>query len=372
MLIFFFKKATFARMTILFLTPYPNNQAPSQRFRFEQYFGVFHQNGIQIMQESFLDDATWKIFYKRGVLHKKIWGIFKGIVRRHLVVFQLHKFDFVFIHREACFIGPAYFEWIYSKVFRKKIIYDFDDAIWLRDVSEANNKLAWLKRSEKTSKIISYSHYVIAGNKYLAEYAFNFSNNVIVIPTTIDTNYHSILSREKSDIVIGWTGSITTNRHFETLLPVLQKLLIKYPVNIKLRTISNKETEHGALPVNYIKWSKENEISDLSKFDIGIMPLPDDEWAQGKCGFKGLQYMALGIPTIMSPVGVNTEIIQDGKNGFLACSEDEWLDRLSMLIESKELREQIGKAGRNTVIEKYSVEANKQKYLNLFSNLMNH
>jgi|APLak6261662433_1056034.scaffolds.fasta_scaffold00086_14 glycosyltransferase involved in cell wall biosynthesis len=357
---------------ILFLTPYPNNQAPSQRFRFEQYFDVFRQNDLSITQQSFLDDSTWKIFYKKGVLHKKVWGIFKGIMRRHLIMFKLHKFDVIFIHREACFIGPAYFEWIYSKVFRKKIIFDFDDAIWLRDVSEANNKLAWLKRSEKTSTIISYSTATIAGNKYLADYASNFSKQVTVIPTTIDLSYHYAKASENHKVVIGWTGSVTTNRHFEMFVPILKKLASKYPNQLDFRTISNKETLHEGILVNYIKWSKENEIADLAQFDIGIMPLPNDEWAKGKCGFKGLQYMSLGIPTVMSPVGVNTEIIQDGKNGFLANNESEWIDKLSKLIESKALCKELGLAGRHTIIEKYSVEANKQKYLNLFSNLMNH
>ena len=357
-------------MTILFITPYPFDQAPSQRFRFEQYFEVLKRNDWEISQESFLDSKTWAIFYKKGMLLSKLWGIAKGIIRRHLLFFKLHRYDLIFIHREACFIGPPYFEWIYANVFKKKIIFDFDDAIWLRDVSEANSRLSFLKRSEKTAKIIKYSSFIIAGNDYLGDYARLYNNHVTIIPTTIDTNYHRSGNNTSSRIRIGWTGSITTNKHFEMLIPLLKKLNEHYGDKIEFITISNKPTANGGLPINYIKWNRDSEIKDLQKIDIGIMPLPDDEWAKGKCGFKGLQYMALEIPTIMSPVGVNTEIIQDGINGYLATTEQEWFDKLSLLIESKELREKIGKSGRTTVQDKYSVEANKQKYLQLFNQLI--
>jgi len=117
-------------------------------------------------------------------------------------------------------------------------------------------------------------------------------------------------------------------------------------------------------------WNCDSEIEDLSEIDIGIMPLPDDEWAKGKCGFKGLQYMAMEIPTVMSAVGVNREIIEEGVNGFLASTEEEWIDKLSLLIESEELRRNIGMEGRKTVIEKYSVDSQKQRYLEYFNELL--
>lgn len=359
-------------MKILFLTPYPYNEAPSQRFRFEQYFDFIENAGIEIEQSPFLNQNTWKVFYKKGFLFKKITGTLSGIIKRHSIIFTLHRFDFIFIHREACFIGPAYFEWMYAKLLRKKIIYDFDDAIWLRDVSEANSFLSWLKRSKKTSKIISYSHCVIAGNAYLAAYAQKFNNNVVIIPTTIDNNYH-ITEEKKEDknvITIGWTGSVTTNKHLEMIIPVFKKIKLRYGKMVEFLMISNSPIKNNEIDIKYISWNKDSEIDDLLQFDIGIMPLPNDEWAKGKCGFKGLQYMALEVPTIMSPVGVNTEIIQDRVNGFLADSEEEWIEKLSALIESKELRAKIGKAGRKTIEEKYSVEANKNKYLEVFQSVL--
>lgn len=349
---------------ILFLTPYPLNSAPSQRFRFEQYFSFLKDKNIDYDTLSFLDEATWKIFYQKGFLLKKTLGILKGLINRHLFLLKIHQYDKIFIHREAAMIGPAYFEWIYSKLFKKELIFDFDDAIWLKDVSNANQNLSWLKFPDKTKSIIAYSKTIIAGNNFLSHYAKQFNSNVYVIPTTIDTNYHYPVVRKKSDsIKIGWTGSNTTNKHLELIIDVLHQITETYK-NVEIVMISNRPI-YNDLKIEFIEWQQSSEIEDLSQIDIGIMPLPDNEWAKGKCGFKGLQYMALEIPTIMSPVGVNTEIIQDGENGFLATSETDWIEKLSRLIESKELREKIGKAGRKTVKNRYSTEAQKEVLLKI-------
>jgi glycosyltransferase involved in cell wall biosynthesis len=282
-----------------------------------------------------------------------------------------NEYDIIFIYREALMTRSIYFE----KQFRKskaKIVFDFDDAIWHFDISDANKKLGWLKDPSKTAKIISLSDLVIAGNNYLADYARKYSQNVVVIPTTIDTDYHkeAILYSDRRTICIGWTGSHTTIKHFEFAVPFLKKLKQKYGDKIYFKVIGDSSYKNTELGITGITWNKENEIKELSTFDIGIMPLPDDEWAKGKCGLKGLQYMALEIPCIMSPVGVNCEIISDGINGYLAKNNKEWVEKISLLIENNELRKQIGVHARKTVEEKYSVESQKEKYLNLFKQLL--
>ena len=192
-----------------------------------------------------------------------------------------------------------------------------------------------------------------------------------MIPTTIDTDYHkkSFLKKE-SRICIGWTGSHTTIKHFEYALSFLKKLKDKYDDKIFFKVIGDETYHNAELGINGIAWNKENEIKELSSFDIGIMPLPDDEWAKGKCGLKGLQYMALEIPCVMSPVGVNCEIISDGINGFLAGKEEEWVEKISLLIDNPELRKKIGAEARKTVEEKYSVNSQKEKYLCLMKELL--
>jgi glycosyltransferase involved in cell wall biosynthesis len=192
------------------------------------------------------------------------------------------------------------------------------------------------------------------------------------MPTTIDTTYHvaNDLKKEEHKICIGWTGTSTTLKHFETIIPILKRIKAKYNDNVYFKVIVNFPYVVRELELTASKWNLSTEIEDLQEFDIGIMPLPDDEWAKGKCGFKGLQYMSLEIPTIMSPVGVNNEIIEDGINGFLATSDGDWFEKLSLLIENKALRKTIGREGRLTVEKKYSVSAHQKQYVQYFLNLM--
>jgi glycosyltransferase involved in cell wall biosynthesis len=181
--------------------------------------------------------------------------------------------------------------------------------------------------------------------------------------------YAQVPFRDRTPICIGWSGSITTIKHFDFAVPVLEKLKEKYGNRIRIKVIGDGNYQNEKLEVKGLPWIKQDELKELSDIDIGIMPLPDDEWSKGKCGLKGLQYMALGIATVMSPVGVNTEIIQDGENGMLASEVDEWVEKLSRLIEDPELRRKCAENGRKTVVEKYSVHALKSEYLRLFNEL---
>jgi glycosyltransferase involved in cell wall biosynthesis len=211
---------------------------------------------------------------------------------------------------------------------------------------------------------------VFAGNEYLANFARQFNSNVVIIPTTIDTREYAPVAKAASpEITIGWSGSITTIKHFEFALPVLRRLREKYGEKLRFKVIGDSNYKNEELGIRGIGWNKNDELKELSEFDIGIMPLPDDEWAKGKCGLKGLQYMALEIPTIMSPVGVNSEIIKDGVNGFLASDVDEWMEKMSRLIDNSDLRASIGKQARQTVIDHYSVDSQKDRYLQCFREL---
>jgi glycosyltransferase involved in cell wall biosynthesis len=254
-----------------------------------------------------------------------------------------------------------------------RMVFDFDDAIWLPNISENNKKFEWLKNPKKTPSLIAIANLVIAGNDFLANYALRFNSNVQVIPTTIDTTYHKrkndAVHRER--ICIGWTGSHTTIQHFKQAILVLKQLQKKYGNKIYFKLIGDENYHNEELNLKGIKWKLEDEIEQLSEIDIGIMPLPDDEWAKGKCGLKGLQYMALEIPCVMSPVGVNCEIISEGINGFLAKDENEWVEKISLLIENPALRKKIGIEARKTVEGRYSVNSQKERYLSLLTGLIN-
>ena len=352
---------------VLFLAPYPHGQAPSQRFRFEQYFDLLKNNNFDIEFRSFLNAKTWNVLYTESSFFAKTIGILGSLWRRLVLLFSMRKYDYVFIHREAAMIGPPIFEWIIAKVLRKKYIYDFDDAIWLPNYSDTNARFHRLKAYWKVKKIIKWADKVTVGNNYLKEFALKFNQNIKVIPTTIDLeNSHSIETiQSEQKVNIGWTGTHTTMAYLDDLIHVIQKLENLY--NFNFIVISNEAPKFKLKSLQFIKWNKSSEIEDLASIHIGLMPLPDETWAKGKCGFKALQYMALNIPTIASPVGVNSSIIKDGENGFLCDSHEEWFAKISLLLSNIKIREEIGKKGKETIINNYAVAAIGTDYINLFS-----
>jgi glycosyltransferase involved in cell wall biosynthesis len=408
---------------VLIICPYPDGKAPSQRFRFEQYLD---SEGGNFIQASFWKEDEWPRIYRKGSIQFKVFSTIKGFGRRLRLLFQVRQFDKVFVHREATPIGPPWFEWAVTKLFRKPLIFDFDDAIWLPNSSKANEKLAGkLKFHGKTAKICSWATTVVAGNDFLADYARRYCNDVRIIPTTIDTEHHHnpdlyekigakwfkksarietsaanedpksyqdkpppptaiVKPLEASDQqpvadsrqptantnlpVIGWTGTQSTLKQLTPLFPTLEKIHKKHPFRFLL--IADIPPANMPDFVEFRKWKKETEIEDLLEMDIGVMPLYHTDWERGKCGFKALQYQALGIPAVVSAVGVNTEVVKDGETGFI-CEPlpfkegGEWKHNLSKLLESKELRLSMGGRARLHILQHYSVLSQKSAFADL-------
>jgi glycosyltransferase involved in cell wall biosynthesis len=362
-----------SKLKILIICPYPLAQAPSQRFRFEQYLDQLGQAGIEWTAKPFFSGKTWRLLYTKGHYGQKLVGSIAGFISRFGILFFISGFDYVLIHRETAPIGPPFFEFVIARLFRKKIIYDFDDAIWLPNTSEENKLIAKVKWHSKVGAICKLSYKVSCGNNYLADFARKLNHNVVLNPTTIDTVLlHNPRLYQRSEtpdnkIIVGWTGTHSTLKYLELLKPALQGIEEKYSGRVQFLVIADKEPKFELPSLIFSRWSKEKEIEDLMKIDIGVMPLPDDVWAKGKCGFKALQYMALEIPTLASPVGVNTEIIHHGQNGYLCRSDDDWVNYLALLIENKMLRKSIGQSARKTVVDHYSVFSNSPNFFSLFS-----
>lgn len=344
---------------ILFIGPHRPNRNASQRFRMEQFFPYLQKKGFECDYSWFIDERSDRTFYSKGNTLSKLKIFLKAASIRFKDVQKANHYDVIFIQREAFMTGSVFFEKRFSRS-TANVIFDFDDAIWLEDTSSFNKKLAWLKRPSKTADIIKLSDEVIVGNSFLAAYAKQFNEHVHIIPTVIDTTVYLPSRSNKSSpekICIGWIGSSTTVKYFAGIIPVLKKLKEKFGDRIHFKLIGDKSFHIDDLEIESIEWHSETEVSDLNKIDIGLMPLPDNDWSRGKCGFKALQYMALQIPPVISPVGMNNEIIQPGVNGFLAASELEWIESISALIESPDLRNKIGVQARKTVVEKYSVQS---------------
>lgn len=356
---------------VLIISDHRLKRSPSQRYRYEQYISFLEENGFEFTFSPIISESDDKVFYNKGRFFSKALITIKSLFIRLKDSWRFNKFDIIFIQREALFIGSTYFE---RKAFRSKakVIFDFDDSIWLMDTSPENKKFEFLKNPNKTKTNIQNAHLVIAGNTYLANFAKTFNSNTIIIPTTVDCEKHKPLPnlRGKNIVVVGWSGSVSTIKHFERFIPILKLLKEKYKEKLSFKVLGQGSYINSELNIHGDKWTDETEVEELNKMDIGIMPLPDDEWAKGKCGLKGLSYMACGIATVMSPVGVNTEIIDHGVNGYLATTDEEWLKYLSILIEDVNLRNKLGNAGRETVLNKYSVQANKENYLKAFESVL--
>lgn len=353
-------------MKVAFVVPYPKGIAPSQRFRFEQQLDFLENEKISYTFYPFLSENAFEVLYKPKRYFTKFYFTLLGFLKRFFLMFQLRNYNFVFIHREASPIGPPVFEFIISKILKKKIIYDFDDAIWMVNTSTVNKIVAGVKYHHKVASICNWAYKVSCGNEFLASYASSFNKKVAVIPTTVDTeNVHNKKKIQKTKkIVLGWTGTHSTFKYlfdFETFLVKMQE---RY--QFKFIVISNKEPQFKTLKYDYLAWNKESEIEDLLRINVGIMPLRLDKWAKGKCGFKAIQYMALGIPAVVSKVGVNEKIVSDSVNGFVCSSEKDWENAFEKLLTNENLREEFGQKAQEKIERNYSTSSQQNNYLRLF------
>jgi glycosyltransferase involved in cell wall biosynthesis len=347
------------RLNLCAFLPYPVGAVPGQRFRIEQWkTHLEREEGIDVDLVPFADESLMNSLYQPGRFLAKSAGVFKAFLHSARRVSQVKKYDAALVFRNIGLAGPAMLERLIPLLGRP-VIYDFDDAIFRLHTSEANRRTGWLKFPGKTSAICRLSSHVVVGNGFLAEYARRFNDRVTVIPTSIETDrYRGIRKKAveadgRNRVVVGWTGSSTSQTHLEMFAPVLGELIRQ--CDVELRVVSNRKPELPGVAHTWRPWAPETEIEEISRFDIGIMPMPDDEWSRGKCALKALQCMAAGSPVVCSAVGANCEVIRHGENGMLARTPDEWLTHLKTLIADPHLRTKLGMAGRRVVEEQYSM-----------------
>lgn len=332
--------------------------SPGQRFRLEQWAPhVRDRDGIEMDFVPFESPELTQLLYKLGHKPQKAFWILRDFARRALHVMRARKYDGAVIYREASLIGPAIYERVLART-GIPFILDFDDAIWMvaPKLSKANGIFSRLHFQQKTGTVCELASAVTVGNEFLADYARQRSDSVFVLPTSIDLDRYPVQpeSPEDDPFVITWSGSVHTLYNFEEARPALERLATRRRVVVRVicneppaRPIANAENE-------FVPWKEEGEAEAIGKTHVGIMPLQDEPFMRGKCGLKALQFMATGRPVVVSPIGMNTDLIHNGKNGFLAASTDEWVDVLERLAGSADLRRRVGAAGRRTVEEKYA------------------
>jgi glycosyltransferase involved in cell wall biosynthesis len=237
----------------------------------------------------------------------------------------------------------------------KRVIYDFDDAVMYKN-STAPSPYS-RTRQKRFARIIKAADYVIAGNNFLRDQAAKFTERVTVIPTSIDRErYHAKNYQDRKDnVTVGWIGDHGSIHYLANIRSVFEELGKKYPY-LELKIICDTFFDCDNIPVIKKEWNQEEEVNDLMSLDIGVMPLLDDPWSRGKCGLKILQYYGVGVPVVCTPVGVNRDVVEDGENGFWAMTHEEWIEKLSILIEDPTLRQKMGLSGRELVRTSYSLQ----------------
>ncbi len=355
---------------IFFPAQFPPDTSPSQRFRLEQFKQLLQEADIQITQQAFIDEKAYSVIYKEGHQFAKLMGVLRGFGRRFLSLFSLHQYHLVFIQREATPIGPPVFEWLYSKIWRKKIIYDFDDAIWIPATSSQNKLAHSIKCFWKIRKIIKWSAVAIGGNDYLCRYALQYNNNVVNIPTSVSSEKTAafIQTPKHPQMTVVWTGSFTTLVHLRELEPYLLKAYNIEPFALKV--ICNAAPKLNFPSVTYVPWSIENEYTEIASAHIGIMPSEKLVWSEGKCGFKLIQYMSLGVPCIGDYTAANEFILSEGA-GIVINEKEEWVNMLVKLIRDKTLREKLSENGLKRFNDLFSTEKNAVILIDIIKQIKN-
>lgn len=338
-------------MRILALTKY-GPLAASTRQRFVQYEPVLADAGFSVDYAPLLNDAH----VQRIADGKRAspTSVAAAYVRRVFDVLRADEFDALWVHCELFPYLPGVFERL-AFVHGKPVVYDYDDAIF-HMYDRQPRSLTGRLLAGKLAALIRGSAIACCGNQYLRDYAERFTDRLIILPTVVDTDsYRPAATPPPGPLTIGWIGSPSTWTFVRPILPLLADLSREW--NIRFLAVGAGRIAEADLfdGMALEPWSESAEIAAVQAMDIGIMPLPDEPWARGKCGYKLIQYMACGLPVVASPVGVNAAIVEEGVSGFLAADAVQWKAALTRLIDDAALRAAMGKAGRRRAVGEYSL-----------------
>ena len=360
-------KAPARRRSMLVLCPFPQGVAAGQRLKYEQYFDDWRAAGYDIDVSSFMDPALWAIVYKPGHYGAKIAGVLRGHLRRLRDLLRIGRYDLVYVFMWVTPFGTQMLERI-VRAKAKAMIFDVEDNV-LADLTlpkqyNPNALIQRLKGPAKVRYLIGEADQVITSSPFLNDFCLklNCRKACTYISSSIDTDRFLPANRYSNDkpVTIGWTGTFSSKMYLDQLRGVFQALARRAP--FKLKVIGNFEYELPGVDLEVVQWTKEREVADLQTFDIGVYPLPMDDWVLGKSGLKAIQYMAFGLPTVATEVGTTPLLISSGVNGILVKTDAQWLDALEQLINQPELRRRLGEAARASAVVKYSTRVIAEHY----------
>jgi len=354
-------------MNVLAFASYPV-QAAATRYRLTQYVGPLSERGINLSIRPFLNSQLFESLYDRSALPGTALGLIKAGLLRFGDVFAARKMDVVLIQREAMIYGPPIIEWLVTKNGLPMVL-DLDDATYVPYTSPTYGSVGKVfKWFSKTDDLIRWAQLVTCGNRAIAEYVTSKGTKARILPTVVDTEVFCPLSRKnrgRGKPVLGWVGTHSTFPYLESIFPVLQELARSYEFTLKIVGSGRKEIDIPGVDVENLEWKLDREVKDFQSFDIGLYPIVTtlyaDAWAAGKSGFKAIQYMAVGIPYVATPVGAIAEIGEAGTTHLGASTNDEWRDALARLLTDVAMRERMGAAGRLHAIEHFGLPVQADK-----------
>ena len=352
-------------MKVLALASYPI-EAAATRYRLAQFVGPLADRGIELSIRPFIDSAVFAGLYQKNAWPRTAVGLIKSAVLRLLDVPAARKADVVVLQREAMMFGPPMIEWLIGRVLRRPLMLDLDDATYVRYISPTyggvGSRLKWFS---KTDDLIRWAALVTCGNRAIAEYVAGKGADARIIPTVVDTEIFRPSRHDgETKPVLGWIGTHSTFPFLESIFPVLQQLAGKYSFGLKIVGSGKAGVTIPGVEVENLTWELEREVQDFQSIDIGLYPIDTrlyGEWSLGKSGFKAIQYMAVGVPYVATPVGAAAEIGEAGTTNLFATSSSEWYEALAMLLANGSRRRKMGEAGRRHALEHYGLAAQADK-----------
>jgi glycosyltransferase involved in cell wall biosynthesis len=351
-------------LKVLALASYPI-EAAATRYRLAQFVSPLAERGITLEVHPFIDSRMFASLYRREALPLTAINLVGAMGRRFTDVWRARNADVLLVQREAMLFGPPLIEWLAMRLGSCPMVLDLDDATYLPYVSPVYGRLASaLKWFSKTDDLIRWAKVVTCGNRTIANYVESKGRRTAVIPTVVDTERFRPASRQREHRdapVLGWIGTHSTYPYLESIFPVLQRLARDHRFRLKVVGSGRDEVNLPGVEVENLKWNLAREIEDFQSFDVGLYPVIESEWAAGKSGFKAIQYMAVGIPYVVTPVGSCAEIGEAGATHLTATTPDEWHAALERLLTDAPLRERMGEAGRRYTLQHYTVPIQSDK-----------
>jgi glycosyltransferase involved in cell wall biosynthesis len=356
-------------LKVLALASYPI-EAAATRYRLVQFVSPLSERGVTLEVHPFIDSRLFASLYRREALPRTAINLIGATARRFGDVWRARGADLLLVQREAMLFGPPLIEWLARRVGDCPMVLDLDDATYLPYVSPVYGRMASaLKWFSKTDDLIRWAKVVTCGNRTIADYVESKGRPTAIIPTVVDTELfrpredqrQGNSSSSSSVPVLGWAGTHSTYPYLETIFPVLQQLARTHRFRLKVVGSGRDEINLPGVEVENLKWELAREISDFQSFDIGLYPIVESEWAAGKSGFKAIQYMAVGIPYVVTPVGSCAEIGEAGVTHLSATTAAEWHTALERLLADAPLRQRMGDAGRRHTLQYYTVPIQADK-----------